>query len=434
MPSQVIPGIEGVETVVESTKRPLGALRTAEGVMPYPAGALTTGLNWKPLWGLDDFIERVENILFDADTEKAHFVKVSKGTHVILVVYSLANSEALGLWYVEGSPSERNLDDTDAVVFESLDNAIWRDKDPDELWFASNIADRIYFGNGVDANLSWKDGDLEILAPNASASRYNRAKESFPPCTSFCMDDEQAIYAAGNQAQPLRVWISEPPQEDFPLNEGIYSSEFSYIDVDYGDATKITALSTWNNYLTVDTDDVSFNLFSLNRTEDGWKSEQAPSGANRGAYNPNCRKDNKGFTSFYFGNDGEIYHDHAARGGNHGKFFKKRVVTDMCTGNWNRGMLREPVGNGYHTIYDRDNGLYILFARLRTNGSVGMWCYNEKTGNIAGPIRYPDAVLSTIMQRVVQGDDVVVSDEFDIFDLGDGTALDLGDGTILEIA
>jgi hypothetical protein len=392
-----------IEATEDNPDQDRTVLRLCEGLLALPTGALCSGPEWKPLFGLTDLKDRILTLLAAADDTKSHFVKLTHGSHVFLIVWSMPLDEPIGLFHVDGEPSEDDLDDTDNIALTSPDDAIYRDKHDAKAWYASRIGERWYIGNGEDLNLQWKDGALSVLGPSSTpADIYNPSRVRIPPCTSFVMNGTKSIFAAGNADNPLRVWITHPPTIAHPFNEGVYSLDTSFIDLEYTGATRITALSAFQNYVTAHTDKKPINMFDVDGGNDGWKCVQAPGVANASAPNQAAVGDSLGLASFYLGVDGEVYHDQAVRTGPFNKLPARDqdIATNLGSNVWNREMKRPIPARKAHVAYDRGNQLFWIFAPLTVDNKLALWCYNERNRAITGPFRYPTALVSTIMTGV----------------------------------
>jgi hypothetical protein len=412
-----------VETREDNTDQDRTVLRLCEGMLAVPVGALCSGPRWKPLWGITDLAAQCTAALAGANIAKAHFVTVTRGNHVWLVVWSLATSAPLGWFYVTTStPADFDFDSTSSVTVASTNNSVYRNKDGSAYWFASRIADRWYFGNGVDDNVQWKDGALIALGPASTPTDvYDPSRVKIPACTSFVMSETRSILAAGNAAAPKRVWVTAPPTKDYPFIEGIYDLTTSYIDLSYTEATRITALTAFQNYVTAHTDAKPVNLFDIDGTNDGWKCRQAPGAANSSAPSPAAVRDTNGMASFYVGADGEIYQDQAIRVGPNDKRAAREqdIATDRALG-WNRDMETPVTSGRVHTAYDRRLSLFWVFAEMGTwEGHMGLWVYNERNRSVTGPFRYPNALASaavantptsTIVGIVTHGGEMLYAD------------------------
>lgn len=388
-----------IENSEENTDQDRTVLRLCEGLIAIPTGAVSSGPNWKAVWGLTTLATSIASALSAASSSKAHFVTVTRGNHVFVVVWSKLLTKPLGCFYVTtGVPADADFDSTSGVSLTATNNSVFRDKDGSAPWFASQIGNRVYFGNGIDDNVQWKDGALVALGPSSPpASLYDNSRVKIPACTSFAMGGNKSIFAAGNTSSPKRVWVTHPPTAENPFNEGVYSLDTSFIDLTYSEATRITALSAYQNYVTAHTDRKPVNLYDVDGATDGFKCVQAPGAANASAPSPACVRDTNGLASYYLGADGEVYEDQAVRVGPYDKrpAREQDIATRRGAGAWNREMTK-PVASGKAlTAYDRKTGLFWMFAEMATfSGRLGLWTYNEKNRSVCGPFRSPDALAA----------------------------------------
>jgi len=404
------------ETREEATDQDRSVLRIAEGFAPYPQGAMCAGPQWKPLWGLTDLTTDIESALSGADTGKAHFVTLAKNGHTALICWSLSAHRALGWFWVAGG-TNTDLDSTGSVVITAPSTAAYRDKHATALWFASPITGRILLGNGVTGNdnLVWEDGALSIFGPDGQPGDVNkRARERIPPCLTFRQHVNRSIFAAGNEANPLRVWITDAPNKGEHWLNGVYSLATSFIDIHPQDgATRITGLSVFQQYVTVHTDKAPVNLYGVDTVTNGWKCDESPSGASASAINPSCLGDNiDGDAAFYLGSDLEVYFDQAIRSGPYGKHTGRSqdIATEQGSNVWNEQAKRPLQAYGYHTIYDWDNRLFWIFAPNSLDSRPALWVYNERTRSVAGPWRYPAAILSASIGSLGASTAVVITE------------------------
>jgi hypothetical protein len=220
------------------------------------------------------------------------------------------------------------------------------------------------------------------------------------------MGANKSVFAAGNAATPKRVWITHPPTSDYPFNEGIYSLTKSFIDLAYTDATKITALSAFQNYITAHTDAKPVNMYDVDGTNDGWKCVQATGAANSSAPCPAAVRDTNGMASFYLGTDGEVYEDQAIRVGPNDKrpARDQDIATRLGADDWNRDMTKPVTSGGVHTVYDRRKQIFWIFAELEGfPGRFGLWAYNERSRAVMGPFTYLNAPASCAISGNVDG-------------------------------
>lgn len=399
------------ETKTDNVDQDRTVLRLCDGFISVPLGTLSSGPEWKPFWGITGLTALMATALSGADGTKAHFVTVRRGNHVLVVVWSLASTSPLGAFYVTaGAPADFDFDSTSAVTIASTANSVYRNKNGAAPWYASRIGDRWYFGNGIDDNVQWKDGALVALGPASTpADMYDPSRVKIPACTCFTMAGNKSIFAAGNAASPKRVWVTHAPNASFPFNEGIYSLDTSFIDVTLSEATKVTALSAFQNYITAHTDAKPVNLFDVDGANNGFKCEQSPSAANSSAPCQAAVRDTNGQTSFYVGTDGEVYEDQAIRVGPHDKRSARdqEIATRLGAGDWNRDMKKPVTAGRVHTIYDRTQQLFWIFAELaQFSGRFGLWTYNERSRSVTGPLSYPNALVSAAVSGNTEGGSV----------------------------
>ena len=402
------------ETKQENTNQDRTVLRLLDGMVAVPIGALASGPEWKSMWGITDLPATAALVLAAADAGKAHLFTIRRGNHVFIVVWSLAISKPLGLFYVTaGTPTDFDFDSADVVTLASPVNTAYRDKDGTAPWFASRIGPRWYLGNGVDPNLQWHGGALSLLGPTGVPTDiYDMSRYRLPPCTTFIVGGTNSIFASGNAVSPKRVWVVHPPTKDFTWNEGVYSLDTSFIDLDYTDATKITALSAFQNYITAHTDAKPVNMFDVDGSEDGWKCVQSPGAANSSAPCPAAVRDTNGLASFYVGTDGEVYEDQAIRVGPSDKrpARDQDIASRLGAGDWNRDM-QKPLASGLvHCAYDRLQQMFWTFAELDGfPGRFGLWAYNERTKAMMGPYTHINATHSCAISGNIEGTATVVA-------------------------
>ncbi|RMH31446.1 MAG: hypothetical protein D6692_00415 [Planctomycetota bacterium] len=398
-----IPAFRAIETKTDASGQDRTVLRRADGVVCVPSRSLGGGPRWRVAWGLDDLGAQVESALAGADPAKTHFALVSRAGVLLLVAWSMARGEALGLWHVKGDADGADLFADDGVTITAPATSTWRDKDGQAPWYLSVVGGELWFGNGVDANLRWDGAGLVLLEPSPPSNIYAGARVAIPPCTSFAATSTQSIMACGNAAQPLRIWITDTPKADEPIVRGLRSLDLDFVDLVLVGATRTTGISVWQDYVTIHTDAQPVNLYGVNRDiEGGWKAEQRVSPTNASAPNPNCARDAVGFGPFYFGSDGEVYKDESTRVGPYGKSVQRdlEVVTAESWGDWNRRMRRPLDARYTATLFDRKTSLYWLFAAMESPSSpVCLWCYNAANDTASGPFPYPDAAAATLLRN-----------------------------------
>jgi len=404
--SYTVRGLIGINTGLDQSDAALGYFQNVEGLYPYPVGGFSS-----PAWdgrtgtfsGSDD--SNVISIatklpilvaLVNEDDTKAHFVRIrfnNNSAYDLICVWSLQEDKPLGIWPVQSHWTGEAL--TEAGQYKTPVSAVTSvtllasDFDPSLRWYMSRISDRLYFGNGADQNQRYIKGSevFEALTARNDPEYEDYAQVDFPACTSFAMGQNREIYATGNAAKPLRMWTTAKPGDQFVLFEGLRNLETSYTDITLPGSTKITALSVWNNYISVHTDAGVVNLFGHGNTTDGYTADQRPSATAAGAANPDCVKDDSdGFGSFYLGDDNQLYKDEAIRGAPFSKRFERRIDSPIARyGQWNTRMKPYADGEPRQVVYDRQRSLTYIWALVQS-GQLGCWCYNEATTGITGPV------------------------------------------------
>lgn len=391
-----IPNFRPTETKTDASDADRTVLRRAEGVVAVPLGTLSGGPTWKPLWGLSTLGTQIAAALSGANASNAHFVTVTRGDHTLLVCWSLARSEPLGIFHVAGSESDTSFDSTSGVSITAPSSAPYRDHSGQLPWFMSTLGSRIVLGNGTGANLTFSGGTLSAWTPDAPSTIYEPGREAFPPCTSFVVGPGRHVFATGNVTYPLRVWIGRPANDTETEVTGVYDDETSKIDILLSGATRATALSVWQSYVTVHTDKGAVNLFTVDENvSSGTRVRQAASPVNSAAPNPRCAYDPNGHGPFYLGADGEIYSDQSTRTGPYGKKLPRDldIATAEAAGDWNQAMVT-PVDTRYSaTLFDRQQKCLWVFTRtIVPSDRTAVWCYAERADAPSGPFRYPNAV------------------------------------------
>lgn len=415
-----------MDTAIDSHDKDRGFFRRVEGLCPWPMGAFSS-LTWQgfnatteghsggdtryaDLEMSKEYIADESEVTLqtesglDLETELSgesvnhtHLVRVrfsGNAAHDLIVAWSRLEHKCKGIWpvYPEWTGEAQDEEGIYAVPItfgtSFTVGLLATDLDPALPWYCSRIDDRLYFGNGTDLNYRYIPATetFSELTPSGDGAHEDRAQVKFPPCKQFVMGGNREIYATGNVTHPLRVWASDKPGDQYPLFEGIRSANDSYTDVLLPGATKINALSTWNNYISAHTDAGVMNCFGHNNTTDGYKTESRPSATAAGACNPDCVADAEGFGSYYLGTDNQFYKDESTRGGPFNKRDQRRIDSPVSQfDKWNYQMGTYTGSEQRRVIYDRHRGLVYIIADT-SDGFTGIWCYNESIRGIAGPI------------------------------------------------
>lgn len=429
-----------VEAKESSTDQDRSVLRLCEGFAPYPQGAVCAGPHWRLLGASSAIRSDIEAALAGEDATKTHFVTVTRGGVVFLVAWSMLLGKALGGVCIASAASTNLASGAVVVAFSGSDVA--RGKDSSAPWYGSYVAGRWLLGNGKDDNLIYHDGTLRYLGPSSEPEDPNlRARVRIPPCRVFRQHVNLSLFAAGNLTDHrLRVWICEAPNQREGFLEGIYSLETSYIDIQpHGGASEIVALSVFQQYVTVHTDAKPVNLFGVDTRGNGWKCDQSASAANASAINGNCVGDALGDSAFYLGSDLEVYLDQAVRSG---PFEKKSprsqdIATEQGAGVWNKTAMTPLLSLGYHTYLDRATRLFWMWMPNRFDARPALYAYNDRTRTVAGPWRYPAAIVSMPVPKLAGSNLAIITEagEFlfaDMAAIGEREAEDLEEpGTAL---
>ena len=243
-----IPRFSGIEAHRTDVDR--GVLRICEGAIPAPVGSIRSGPVWTALGGSDVPSMSAGQLKCMVDGTSFHG-------------YQFVSATISGGVVVTGVHINTNQTDVPPRL-----SGIGTD--PGELHnisiggtvpYISDIGSNTVFvgtGSGTKkVTYTYDGGSTEHSSDNLSASTgyYQMENDVFPNCTTFVIGMNKAVFAAGDPANPLRVYVSEPATGEDPLKEGIYSKDhLSKIDILCTNASKITALSTYQNYIVVHTD------------------------------------------------------------------------------------------------------------------------------------------------------------------------------------
>ncbi len=257
---------------------------------------------------------------------------------------------------------------------------------------------RAIVGNGVDQKkIIEGPGPLLVEDLNAEVDDiYKLEAVPFPNCSMFVLGLRKCIYAAGNPDYPLRVYVSEPTNTEDPFKEGIYSTQMSKVDILATNATKITALSTYQNYVVVHTDAGVVLLFAAEtqQASTGFRVEQTTAAANSGAISPNCVAGSAIIQPYYLGVDGQVYKDSSARRGPENKpsFSDVEQVTAKAKGLWDKTIDRE-IEDSF-SAYETFSGTYNFYMPAQESeeadgGKYQGFFYADSQNALTGPCLYP---------------------------------------------
>lgn len=260
-------------------------------------------------------------------------------------------------------------------------------------WYGSQIQGEIWLGNGTDTNLVWKlNNTLAVLGPVSTPSDpYDPSQFQFPPLLAWGQAIDGIVYGVGNVTHPLRIWATEPPNINFPVNQGIKTTTYSWKDLQVPpESTAISALSIIGERIVAHLNIGSpMALARVNASSGGWKLDQVPLEANASALTPNCVRDTK-FAPFYLGTDLEIYSPKMQRSYNKSGTRDVDIVTDKSSGAWNRQATKPASGTDYFIVYDEKNGRFWVWMQMAATGRNLLYCYDQRAHAINGPWHYPD--------------------------------------------
>lgn len=400
-------GFSGIENHRQDTN--LGTLRICEGAVMGAVGSVRSAPKWEPIYSLrapsDD---KHLNVMRDSENNK--FAYVSENGSITNL--KLFNGELK-------VPSKFGKITTmySAGTFEG-----------DGEIFVNDVGSRkVFIGNGVSQKKVQdvsKPGPLEFADLEVQDKElYQQQSETFPNCTMFVLGMRKCIYAAGDIENPLTVYISEPMRSDNQDVEGIYSQEMSKVDILATNATRITALSTYQNYVVVHTDAGVVLLYNVetNQSSAGFRVEQTSAATNSGAINQKCCAGSAIIQPYYLGVDGEVYKDSSARRGpdNKPSFSDVEQVTAKAKGLWNQSVANSY--NGSFSAYETYSGVYNFYmpaAEKESEGSNqfhGFYWFDQQDA-LTGPILYPRMTAvtsvgdSSLLLGVSEGNDLMSCD------------------------
>lgn len=393
--------LTGVETKFDPEDQDRGTLRKAEGVVPAPAGALSSGPVWGSAWGYSSSFNTTAALALLGTGSFVGFFTLTDGFgNKLLIAWDNRDAAFRGIWWVGIGTAAPNFGGGGGLATVAAPATTpYRGKTPGLWWYGSWCGDRLILGNGTDVNLVWKNGALEEMGPSATPSDpYDPAQARIPPCKTFVLDRRGVLFAAGNVTYPLRIYATEPPQANYPFNEGLKNADRSWRAVTTMQGTEITALSWLGGYVLAHLNRGGCVVVTnLDGSPDGWKFSQAPAALSAGALNPNCVRDAK-VSPLYFGTDLEIYRARVKGGYDATEWRERDLATDRSSGDWNALMLvpQSLLGtDGPFVIYDEKNGRLWVWAALRLTSKKALYCYDERSFAVTGPIRYPDLICAT---------------------------------------
>lgn len=397
----------GVSTRLESTDQNRGTLRRAEGVMMAPNGGISSPLSWQSLWGITSIDTLVTSAMSAKTTGFGYFLTLTKQGNTILIFYE-KGAGLRGLWWVGQSWANPISTVSGSVTVTEVGSEAVDLSGVDKTYYGSWINDDLWLGHGTRKNFIWKSetGLVTELGLAAPDNLHDPGKEQFPPCKSFVQSSSGVVWGAGHTAgtyPATRVWMTNPPNSQYPDLERIYNLEQSYVDISRADASEIKGLSVWQTYIVVHTDRRPWVVQNIGSTSDGYLAQQNATPLSVSAPNSNCTRDLTGTGEFWFGEDREIYKDEAIRASSPDKDYwnQRDITTSLADGIWNERMSLD--ASTAHSFFDRVNGRFYVFAPLKAGAdpyapdyaAYGLYAWCEESRGLSGPMVYPSAFAST---------------------------------------
>ena len=371
-----IPAFTGIETHRDDMDR--GSLRTVEGCVPHGPGGLRSGPVWSKIGDVDQFSTGSENHASAADDGQGNsllFVSRESEVHDLLVM-STENTALVSLGSSYSVINESVYDQADAAL--------------------TPVGNRLYaLGDGSEEAVTLGKGPPDIdhtVFPDQTL--YSQEWSRFPNCQFYVSGPKKTIFAAGNPADPLVVYISEPagatqPVRDNPYSTyetGHYEGMLSEVRILGSNASKITALSTRGDKVVVHTDKGCHILYapSPDQASTGYRTEQVAATNTSAAVNTQTVAGDGGTQPFWLGHDGQIYKDEAAvRGAEDFKSYADpQQASWKAKGKWEK---EHPTNleNSFAT-YDPQSGMYWVFVES-----------SESALNVRAPITGPTALSAS---------------------------------------
>lgn len=400
MKSFTIRRFSGIETKFDSIDQNRGTVRYAIGAMHAPVGAMSAAAGWSRAFTIGRLSTTIDNYLnsISAELDRVHFVEFGRFNDRFVVAWQYSSNTYLrmprGLWSARSSgDTTQFLQPMSVVKLAEVVPGAGKTLGAD--WFGTWIGNRLFLGNGIDDNLVWQSEGLYTLGPQTlPTDQSNPARYRIPPCTAFVRDDNGVIYAAGNRAKPNRIWMTERPTAAYPDIDGIFSLEWSFIDLIGEGASAITALSVSGSKVIAHLGVrgcIAVDAYPGEGSSDGWKGKQSPVAVAAGAPNPDCVRDLKN-APIYLGCDGEVYRPPASAGAFDERIPRHaQILTTASMGDWQGQMGRpistptvaEAVPRAAFTVYDEYAGRFWMWV------DSALWIYDHKNNSISGRFIFP---------------------------------------------
>ena len=347
---QEISTFSGIENHRQDTNK--GTLRVCENAVMGASGSLRSLPRWEKSFDIN--VPSSGSFLTKATDVLGNSYAISSNEGVIDSIKIFINEKPV--------PSKLGPLDFSSNVELSSDTQTFLNDVGSRVAIAGNGTDLKKISETLNAD-GKRDLVIEDLVNSGGNNIYKLEESKFPNCTMFIVGMKKSIYGAGNPQNPLTVYISEPSSTEDPFRAGIYSSAMSKVEILCSNATKITALSSYQNYVVVHTDAGVVLLYSPEQTQasTGFRVEQITAAANSGAINQNCVAGSAIIQPYYLGVDGQIYKDSSARRGpdNKPSFSDVEQVTAKAKGLWDRH-IKGDLSKSF-SAYDTFSGIYNFY-------------------------------------------------------------------------
>lgn len=370
-----IRSFSGVQNPRSGLDEDRGAMRLLSNTIPYPIGTLSSAPQWDRVY--ENVTPSAGNIQTFTD---ANSNRVVIGTNTVGQTTNIAFLPA-----------------TTSLNPEPTGNALDLNTYSYQTQPYFNVIDRrVIIGSGklqypnkeISGQTSWALQDF--VKPEDGLA--DQVVESFPECKVFVVGPQKAVYAAGNEQNPLTVYISEPQDILGGGLLGIESGVMSSVAIPLTGATHITALSTFREYVVVHTDAgvVLLTRPSNQQASTGWRVEQISTATNAGASSPNTVSPSLGSAPFYLGTDGQIYKNQTEPATDEALQPRAREIASFqAVGQWDADIRNL---DGAFSTYDTSGNWFIVGAnsdgRDISNGH-GWYMLSGDTNTISGPHWYP---------------------------------------------
>jgi hypothetical protein len=400
-------GFSGIENHRQDTD--LGTLRICEGAVMGAVGSVRSAPMWENVYTLNIPKDK-KQLMVMRDTENNKFAFVTdEGNVTNLKLFNGENKTPAKFGKITTLYSAGEFTGSGEI-------------------FVNDVGSRkVFIGNGTSQKKVQDTAKVNPLGFSDlevdSDSFYKQQQKEFPNCSMFVVGMRKCIYGAGNPEEPLTVYVSEPMRTDNQDVEGIYSQEMSKVDILATNATRITALSTYQNYVVVHTDAGVVLLYSVETKQSsaGFRVEQTSAATNSGAINPKCCAGSAIVQPYYLGVDGEVYKDSSARMGPDNKptFSDVEQVTAKAKGLWNKSVADDYSGS--FSAYETYSGVYNFYMPATDkvveggNQYHGFYWFDQQNA-LTGPVLYPKMTAvtsigdSSKLLGVSEGNDLMLCD------------------------